>query len=244
MSTTLLKLSSNNGISIGTSSPISNQIVSTKPLNLQSNNLLNNKLEQELDGKNQLIFTDSEGETIGWFGEHFYDNEYQALSMFSKRNISGTDYYNGFYLGINSNGNPVVTMYDEDCRKAWRSALVPDRLYYDASFPKVFPITLNSSAANYSHMRIYYANSSGVCSSVDVINPNGKDVDMFNGGTGNNNGLFYPQATSVHIEDTTIRISGFNDNVYTYYMDTSESTATKRTTTLRLAVYIYCVEAW
>jgi hypothetical protein len=89
-------------------------------------------------------------------------------------------------------------------------------------------------------MRIYYANSAGVCSSVDVFNPNNKNVDLFNGGTGNDNGLFYPQDTQVYISGTQIRIAGSEPK---YYMNTTSSTTTVRTTALQLSVYIYRVEA-
>lgn len=239
MSVQLLNFSPNS-ISIGTSNSVSNSILTTKSLNIQSNNLTNNSPLNDLNGE-QLIFTDSNNETIGWFGEQFYDNEYQGLSMFSKRKINDEDYYNGFYLWVNSKGNPVITMHSPDCKRAWQKALNPDVLYKLSSGGTMsFPVNLNASAANYKHMRIYYSNTL-VCSSVDIINPNGKDIDMFIGGTGNDSGLFWPQATSVHIEESQIRIAGTEPK---YYMDTSSSTASQRTTTLRLAVYIYCVEAW
>lgn len=240
MSTTLLKFSSDNGISIGASNPISNQTISTKPLNLQSNNLLNKKPEQALNGEAQLNFSDSEGNIIGWVGQHFFSNEYQALSLFTQRAIDEIDYYNGLYLGVNSNGNPVVVMHNNDCKKAWQTALQPDVLFNTTSLTQAFPITLSASAANYDHMRIYYSNSI-VVSSVDVFNPNGKMVDLFNGGTGNNGGLYYPQATQIHITGTTIEIAGSGNK---YYMNTSTSTTTTRTTTLQSTIYIYRVEAW
>lgn len=244
MSVQLLNFSPNS-ISIGTSNSVSNSILTTKSLNIQSNNLTNNSPLNATNGK-QLIFTDSNNKTIGWFGEHFFSNEYQALSMFSKKEINEEEYYNGFYLGINSEGNPVITLYNSDCKKAWQKALNPDVLYKLSSGGTMsFPVDLKLngnpvSAANYKHMRIYYSNTL-TCSSVDVINPNGKDIDMFIGGTGNDNGLFWPQATSVHIDGTQIRIAGTEPK---YYMDTSSATLSQRTTTLRLAVYIYCVEAW
>lgn len=248
MSVQLLNFSPNS-ISIGTSNSISNSILTTKSLNIQSNNLMNNSPLNATNGK-QLIFTDSNNKTIGWFGEHFFSNEYQAFSMFSKREINNENYYNGFYLGINSKGNPIITLHDNNCKKAWQKALNPDVLYLNTTGNSVnsYPIdlTLNGnpvSAANYDHMRIYYTNSNGVNSSVDVVHPNGKNVDMFIGGTGNNGGSYWPQATSVYIEGTQIRIAGSN-NTYTYYMDTSASTSTQRTTVCRLAIYIYCVEAW
>lgn len=243
MSTTLLSFSSDNGIALGTSNPISNCILSVKPLVLQSQNLIDNTSESAKNGEAQLIFTDSNNNRIGWFGEYFFGNEYQALSMFAQREISDTDYFNGFYLGIDFNGNPSITFHSLECKKAWQQALQPDILYDVTTLADMtLPITLSASAANYDHMRIYYSNSM-VVSSVDVFNPNGKTIDLFNGGTGNDSGLFWPQATQVRIQDNIIRVDGDN-GTNTYYMDTSSSTATTRTTTCRSTIYIYCVEAW
>lgn len=242
MGTPILTFSTDNKIIIGNSNiGFSNSISSIKPINLQSTNLLNNTPEDNVNGKAQLIFTDSEDNTIGWVGEHFLSNEYQAISMFAQRNIDNIDYFNGFYLGINSSGKPAVVMHNNDCKKAWQTALQPDVLYYDAAFSKVYPITLSSSAANYNHMRIYYANNSGVCSSVDIINPNGKQVDLFIGGTANNGGIYWPQATQISINGTQIVIAGSGN---AYYMDTKTSTTTVRTTYLNSVIYIYRVEAW
>lgn len=240
MSTTLLKFSSDNGISIGTSNPISNQIISTKPLNLQSSNLLNKKPEQALSGEAQLNFTDSENNIIGWIGQHFFSNEYQALSLFTQRTIDEIDYYNGFYLSVNSNGNPVVVMHNDDCKKAWQTALQPDVLFNTASLTQAFPITLSASAANYDHMRIYFSNTN-VVSSIDVIKPNGKQADLFIGGTGNNGGIYWPQTTQISINGTQIVIAGSGN---AYYMNTKTSTTTVRTTYLNSVIHIYRVEAW
>lgn len=237
----ILTFSTNNKIIIGNSDiGLSNSISSIKPINLQSTNLLNNTPEDGVNGKAQLIFTDSEDNTIGWFGEHFFSNEYQAISMFAQRNIDNIDYFNGFYLGINSSGKPVNTMHNKECIKAWRTALAPDVLFNTTSLTNAFPITLSSSAANYNHMRIYYSNSN-VVSSVDVFNPNGKMIDLFFGGTANNGGIYWPQATQIQITGTQIIIAGTDNK---YYMDTASSTTTTRTTTLRSTIYIYRVEAW
>ncbi len=234
-------LPSNSSIAIGTTiTPSSNNILSAKILNLQSNNLTNDSPQNGVSGISQLIFSDSNNDTLGWIGEHTWSNEYQGLSMFAQRNISGVDYFNGFYLGVNSEGKPVNTMHSKECTKAWRSALAPDVLFNTTSLTASWPITLSASSQNYKHMRVYYSNSI-VVSSVDIYEPYQKTVDLFNGGTGNNGGLFYPQATQIYIEDLSIRIAGTDSK---YYMDTSSSTTTQRTTTLRSTIYIYRVEAW
>lgn len=244
----LINFSSDKGIAIGTSpiavnnTEIFPNILSVKTLNLQSNNLVNNSSQSDADGNNQLILTDSNNKTIGCFGNHFYDNKYQALSMFSKKETDSEEYYNGLHLGIDSNGNPVVTMRTPACKKAWHTALEPNVLYDYGGGTLAYPITLSASAANYEHMRIYYSDTL-ICSSVDVINPNGKSIDLFLGAPGNDSGFYYPKATQVEVHETTLRIAGDSPN-YTYYMDTQGASSTVRTTYYHLSVYVYRVEAW
>lgn len=241
MGTSIINFLSNNSITIGTTiTPDSNNILSTKILNLQSNNITNNSSQNGLNGTTQLIFSDSNNDVIGWVGEHTWNNEYQGLSIFNQRSINDTNYYNGIYLGINSEGKPVNTMHSKECKKTWRSALAPDVLYNTTALNASWPISLSASSQNYNHMRIYYSNSA-VVSSVDVYEPYNKMVDLFNGGTGNNGGLFYPQDTQIQILDTQIIIAGSGNK---YYMNTSTSTTTKRTTTLASTIFIYRVEAW
>lgn len=135
-----------------------------------------------------------------------------------------------------TNGN--VTL-DATSKQAWLTALAPDVLYNNTSGTNS-TITLSSSAANYDHMTIYYKyGSSDVYSSVDLYEPDGKNVNLFIGGTGNDTGYFWPTGWDITISGASITTRATNR----YYAATSV-TANSVTTSKTNALVITRVEAW
>ena len=150
-----------------------------------------------------------------------------------------------FNTQINKNfsqKNATNIQLDNETKKAWRAALAPKILFSGDSNGT---ITLSESAANYSHMRIYYRvynDANGYRSgyrSVKIFEPNGKNVNLFAGDTGYDNGYFWPTGRDITINGTSITTRETNR----YYAASSVS-ASSRTTAKTNYVYITCVEVW
>ena len=146
-----------------------------------------------------------------------------------------------FNTQINKNfsqRNATDIQLDDETKKAWRVALAPKILFSGDSNGI---ITLSESAANYSHMRIYYRvyNDANGYRSVKIFEPNGKNVNLFAGETGYDNGYFWPAGRDITINGTSITTRETNR----YYAASSVS-ASSRTTAKTNYVYITCVEVW
>ena len=57
---------------------------------------------------------------------------------------------------------------------------MPVVLYNNDDTPAKGAITLSESSANFTRLKIFYKNTNGFFSSVDVYNPNGKTVTLLN----------------------------------------------------------------
>lgn len=77
------------------------------------------------------------------------------------------------------------------------TAMRPDVLYSNATGSDNIT-TLSASAANYTHMRIYFKSNDGYYSSVDAINPNGKSVSVIIPSQ--------PSSTQVYIKNSVFKI--------------------------------------
>lgn len=146
-----------------------------------------------------------------------------------------------FNTQINKNfsqRNATNVQLDNETKQAWRTALAPKILFSGDSNGT---ITLSESAANYSHMRIYYRvyNDANGYRSVKIFEPDGKNVNLFAGETGQDNGYFWPAGRDITINGTSITTRATNR----YYAASSVS-ASSRTTAKTNYVYITCVEVW
>lgn len=137
-----------------------------------------------------------------------------------------------FELAFDFNHHDGGVTLDATTKAAWRAALAPDVLYYNATGTNG-NVTLSASAANYTHMRIYYMQNDGICSSVDVYAPNGKTVYL---------AVSYPDATT-YLHHKTIRINGTSISVVKYARTNLNASSSTNTNTVN-QIYITRVEAW
>lgn len=96
---------------------------------------------------------------------------------------------------INKNGVDLATL--EDLIK-----LIPVELWSGNSSSG--NITLNDSTENYSCIEIFYTNRLGY-SSVKVLNPNGKSVNLITGNGESMEGYFYQNSTKLAISGNSLR---------------------------------------
>lgn len=237
-------LSQEQGIAINKDNAELNTIDSALPIYLQSTNLINNNtVSSDLSGNTLLEFTDIENTRIGAIQPRFFANGDQSIRFFTQRSIENINYYNGFYLGIDSNGNSVVELMGQRTKEAWRTALKPDVLYTGHSNGS--SIALSASAANYEHMKIYYSSMTGGTTpnnnSVCVYRPNGKYVNLFVGEPGASGSDRFPwyNGWDIWIDGDTIK-----DRPTERYYGTSSSNKTTRTIFKAKNMYIDRVEAW
>lgn len=112
------------------------------------------------------------------------------------------------YLSRTENGN--VYAFTEDLNKVelMGTAVFPDVLFTgnipSGTFPNKY--TLSKSAANYSHMRIYFATNNRLYNSVDLYQPNGKTAYLMSGNT-NHDPKFYIKYCEVTINGTSINVT-------------------------------------
>lgn len=242
-------LAGGTGIAIGKYASVPNKIETTLPIIVQSTAITDGVTPSTDINTKSLLFLDNNNNEIGWCDSRFeINNQLQFTRLFTKRTITinntTNEYFNGIYIGLKNDGSPIVGLNNYNNKHAWQKALEPDVLFEGATVPNgTSPATLqlNSSAANYNHMRIYYKSVDILKpeSSVEVFNPNGKYVNLFTGYAGYNSGLYWPAATDIYINGTEI--------TRRYSYQTNNSTTTVRTmgpggdTTPLQIIYI---EAW
>jgi len=243
MATLLSFLPQEQGIAIGKTATDSGYIDIQMPFNLKSTNLTNNTtIETNTSGNTFLTFSDMENTPIGQIESRFYTSGTQSMRIYGTRKMEdGTFKENGLLLSINSSGGPEIGLLGNRTKEAWHTALRPDVLFSGQT--SVVPITLSASAANYSHMKIFYCSKIGgttpLYGSVCVYNPNGKYVNLFIGESGTSNTFVWWKGWDIWIDGNTIKNRPTNR-----YYNTSASTSTQRTTTKNLNMYIDRVEAW
>lgn len=246
MATLLSFLPQEQGIAIGKTATDSGYIDIQMPFNLKSTNLTNNTtIETNTSGNTFLTFSDMENTPIGQIESRFYTSGTQTMRIYGTRKMEdGTFKENGFLLSINSSGGPEVAFLGNRAKETWHTVLRPDVLYSGHS---TGTITLSASAANYSHMKIYYCNMMGgssgfpLNSSVCIYNPNGKSVNLFTGevGASGSNRMPYWNGRDVTINGTSITTRATNR-----YYSTTSTNPTSRTTAANISIYIDRVEAW
>lgn len=142
------------------------------------------------------------------------------------------------YPHISREPNGKTYAFSEDLNKVELNgtALYPDVLFDGDTLGSV---TLSASAADYSHMRIYFHTDDNLYSSVDVYRPNGKSVYLMSGisySSGNTTHA-YLKAKSAYINGHSIvtgdGASPMNLRIY------PSMTYTKKD-----VIYIRRVEAW
>lgn len=246
MGTTYLDfLSGGYGIGIGKESIELNVIDSIFNISLLSSNLTDGTtVSNTTTGATYLAFSDAENVQIGTIQPTFYSNGTQAIEMISERQIGNTIYKNGLSLGIDSTGTSVVNFIGDRTKEAWHTVLRPDVLFKGHTNGTV---TLSDSAANYSHMKIYYDSMTGGTTgtpcygSVCIYNPNGKSVNLFIGEAGASGSDRFPWWKG---RDVTINGTSITTRTTNRYYDTASSNKTTRTTTAANNIYIDRVEAW
>lgn len=91
---------------------------------LKSTDITSNvAVSETVNGNSHFYIRDSAGASLGFIGPVFTSSGVQRTRFYSSRAISGTTYYNGFYLGIDSSGNPVVGFHNNNCKTAWLDGL-------------------------------------------------------------------------------------------------------------------------
>lgn len=116
------------------------------------------------------------------------------------------------------------------------------KVLYDggSSYGTAGAVTLSESAAGFDHMLIFFGNGSGnVQSSVEVYKPDGRNANLFLGGTTEAGGVFWPLGRDVSISGRTISTRGS-----TRYYGATAATSTGYTLAKNNVVYITRVEAW
>lgn len=212
--------------------------VYNKDLYFKSENLTKNMTVTTATYGNFLYFRDSNDNDIGFINALAHTNNREGIRFYSKRNVNGNNKYNGLLLYIDSSGSQSVDFNSNDSKNAWLKALTPDVLYTGDSNGT---IELSASAADYTHMKIYYRvfNDSNAYRSVKIYQPDGKNVNLFAGVAGNNNGYFWPAGRDIYINGTSISTRATNR-----YYSASTVTASSRTVSKTNSVYIVRVEAW
>lgn len=237
-------LSGGYGIGVGKESIEPGVIDSAFSMLLLSSNLTNSVTPSTTTtGAAYLTFSDAENVQIGTVQPTFYSDGTQAIEMISERKINNNIYKNGLSLGINSSGTPVINFIGDRAKEAWYTVLRPEILF---SGHTTATVTLSDSAANYTHMKIYYSTlfkgtTDLVCRSVCIYSPNGKSVNLFIGQAAASGTNRVPYWTG---KDITISGTSITTRATNRYYDTSASTTTQRTTTATNNIYIDRVEAW
>lgn len=239
-------LNGGTGVSIGKSATTTslfdvalNTRIDNKNLYIKSNNITSNTTVTTSTYGRYMYFKDSNDKNIGFIDPSFSTSGSQGIRFYTVRAIGSTTYYNGFTLWVNSTGSPTVSFYNSDCKRAWLTALTPDVLYNNTTGTDG-TVTLSSSAAGYDHMTIYFKHSDvAVYGSVDLYQPDGKNANLFLGGTGNDNGYFWPLGRDVTVSGTSIITRATNRYYYPSSVSSSSITTGKTN-----KIKIVRVEAW
>lgn len=104
---------------------------------------------------------------------------------------------------------------------------------YDSGTGTTGSVTLSESAAGFSHMRIYFMQNDGYCSSADVYEPDGKAAVLV---------AAYPGATT-YVHWKAVGINGTTISVLSYARTNLNASSMTNTNTVN-QISIYRVEAW
>lgn len=153
--------------------------------------------------------------------------------------VSEIDHYSVSYPYLSRNENGNVYAFTEDSNKVelMGTAVFPDVLFSGGIPSGTFPnkYTLSKSAANYSHMRIYFATNNRLYNSVDLYQPNGKTAYLMSGNT-NHDPKFYIKYCEVTINGTSINVTANSSGTVRINPTPTHDAETK--------VCITRVEAW
>lgn len=179
------------------------------------------------DGVELFIIEESSAKTEMMGNQSNCVPVFAGMSAYFERN--GSVPYGSMYFIPRIIGSGVVVserhVYERD-------------VLYDNETGDEGTITLSASAENYDHMVIYFTNRS-VCGSVEVYKPNGKNANLFIGGTTQAGGVLWPLGRDISISGSTITT---RDSVR--YYGAQSATSTGYTLQNANVMYIYRVEAW
>lgn len=167
-------LNGGGGLAIGKTAETESAIDSVLEIDLQSTNITSNTTpDTATTGVGRLKFRDSNYNQLGYVDTRFYTDGSQCIRLYCDRTINDTWYSNGLLLHVLADGSPKVGFYNDDCKRAWLTALTPDVLYNNTS-GTTGAITLSSSAANYNYLEIYFVSGNAGYGSTRVFSPNKK----------------------------------------------------------------------
>lgn len=153
--------------------------------------------------------------------------------------ISEVNTYSVSYPYLSRTENGDVYAFTEDMNKVelMGTAVFPDVLFTGSIPSGTFPnkYTLSKSAANYTHMRIYFATNNRLYNSVDLYQPNGKTAYLMSGNT-NHDPKFYIKYCEVTINGTSINVTANSSGTVRINPTPTHDAETK--------VCITRVEAW
>lgn len=97
-----------------------------KGIILKNNNITNNTtVSENQPGNASILFKDSEDTVLGWIDHYSKINGDDSIRIFKRRTINNTNYDNGIYIGVDSNGNQITVFQNENSRKAFIQGLLP-----------------------------------------------------------------------------------------------------------------------
>ena len=123
--------------------------------------------------------------------------------------VNEVNYDAVFYPYISRNTDANIYAYTEDLNKVdiKGTVIFPDVLFNagipSGTFPKKY--TLSKSAANYSHMKIYFATNNKLYNTIELYQPNGKTAYLMSGNT-NGDPKFYIKYSGINISGTSINV--------------------------------------
>lgn len=176
----------------------------------------------------------------GDFGNEVNGSAGKVRSFIAARNkkTDGSDVTN--YLGVDVNKDGSATYFVSSApnfRSAIWAACKPTQLYNNATGTNG-TVALSASAANYSHLRIYFKKNgdTNACASTDLYSPNGKKATLIIGNVSSPTAQLAWKIVTISKKSITVSSQIYwNRNMDTGSMigGTSESN-----------IYIYRVEGW
>lgn len=148
-----------------------------------------------------IQFQDKNGTWSSSFGSEINGSAGTVRTYFGLHNVKtdGTNVSDWFCIDLKKDGTVAYSIpYYANFRSAIWAACKPSQLYNNTSGSNG-TITLSASAANYTHMRIYFYADANQYSSVDVYSPNGKVVSLV---------VINPSSNGVWVNGAKVTISG------------------------------------
>ena len=131
------------------------------------------------------------------------DNCNKVIVYFDNNN--GDDNYNTLVSKIQLEEGPTATYY-----VPYKVFGIESDTLYDNTSGTTGTVSLSESAANYSHLEIFFKSNDGIYNSMKIDNPNGKKVHL-GVSTPFSYSICYLKSTTVTINETTISVDAYSE---------------------------------